>query len=608
MYGTFNDTPSGKAAKEQVRHGDITHLSIFANQIRQVASDVIHGKIREVSLVFAGANPGAYIDDVVMAHGEDYDGEVIMYNDEPIELGEEVEHACGGGSPSSDQKKLKKEEKKDPGMEQACGGGSPSSDSKKLKDADKSKKKMSQADPNAEEGDGAEGGETVEDIFNTLTPKQKEAVYAIVGAAAQGGAVAQSEDFDINDVVHGMSDDEINELMDALEKEGVVMAHSNVFEGAEPEAKEESVISHSELMDVIDSARRNQSTIKDELGKFAYQNDKNYDDVIHGITNVGDLFPDYKKLQTEPTIVSRKIAWVDSVMSGVSHSPFSRIKTMHADLREDEARAKGYIKGNQKLEEVFPVYNRITGPTTVYKKQVMDRDDVQDITDFDVIAWLKKEMRVMLDEEIARAILIGDGRNVTDQDKINEQNVRPIWTDDDLYVIRHNIKKDASQTKAELARELIAGCIRSRKEYRGSGNLTLFIGEDMLAEMLLIEDLNQRRIYKDESELAIAMRVKKIVTVPQFDTGLKYTPASGQQGAGIEHTLLAIAVDMSDYNVGADKGGNVAMFDDFDIDFNKQKYLIETRLSGALKDPFTAIAFNTVPANSNNNNSKKQGK
>lgn len=594
MYGKFNDTASGQDAKAQVQHGDITHLSIFANQLKQAGKDVLHGVIREVSLVLAGANPGAYIDDVVLAHSDDSYGEAIMYNDDELVLihsdedeefeEEELEHGCGGGSRSKTASNLRKEDKK-PG------------------------KKMKQAGEEA-----AEGGETLEDIVNTMTPKQKDALYALVGIASQqGGSMAQSDiEYDtLEEVVHSMNDQQRDALYAlvgcAIEETEDRMAHSNIFEGsAATEKEDEFVLSHSAFADIVEKSKQ-YGSMKEGISRYAQENEIDEDTLMHGITNIDVLFPDYKKVKAEPTMIMRKNEWVSAVMDKVHHTPFSRIKTLHADLREDEARAKGYIKGNQKFEQVFPVYSRTTGPQTVYKKQGIDRDDIKDITDFDVVNYIKREMRTMLDEEIARAILIGDGRAVTHDDKIKEDNIRPIWKDDDLYVIRQNITKDASMTKEELAKELIKSCIRSRKEYRGSGNLTLFISRDLLAECLLIEDLDQRRIYKDVKDLCVAMRVNQIVEVPQFDEGLKYTPATGQQGAGIEHTLLAIAVDMSDYSVGADKGGQVDMFDDFDIDYNKHKYLIETRCSGALVDPFTAIAFNTVPANSNIQNNKKKG-
>ena len=516
-YCKFNESESGKTAKLLVQHGDVDALSIYANQLKQQGPNVMHGNIREVSLVLAGANPGAFIESIIK-HGEEADEEGIIYTGENITL----EHAgCGGGS--SDDKKKKKE----------------------LEHAKEFEDKKEDAGM-SEEPKKTDGEETIADVFNTLTDKQKNVVFAMIGQAI--------EDKDNNE-----EDDE-------------EMKH-NVFDTDKD--TNENVLSHDAMETIIADGKR-YGSLKESFLAHAQE---------YGIENIDYLFPEAKSLNNPPEFIKREMGWVQKVMSGVHHTPFSRIKSMFADITEDEARAKGYIKGKLKKEEVFSLLKRTTTPTTIYKKQKLDRDDVIDITDFDVVAWLKSEMRMMLDEEIARAILVGDGRLSSSDDKINESNIRPIWKDDDLYNIKATIEVDAAATADQKAKAFIRACIKSRKDYKGSGTPTLFTTEDVLTDILLLEDLNGRIIYDTEEKLRTALRVSSIVTVPVME-GL-----SRKDGENNDLKLMGIIVNLADYNIGADKGGAINMFDDFDIDYNQQKYLIETRCSGALIKPFSAISL-----------------
>ena len=495
-YGTFNDTESGRNAKLLVQHGDVSALSIFANQLRQQGPNVLHGAIREVSLVLAGANPGAFIESVIR-HGEESEEEAVIFTGEKID----IYHA------DPDPEPKKKEEKKE---------------EENL--ADNNKKQDSE--------------ETVADVFNTLSEKQKTVVYAMIGEALEN-----------NDE----GDDEVKH---------------NIFE--QDELYGDDVLSHSDMVEIFSDARR-YGSLKESV-------------LQHGIEDIDYLFPDARNLDSPPQLISRDMGWVQKVMSSFHHTPFSRIKSMFADLTEDDARAKGYIKGKMKKEEVFSLLKRTTTPTTIYKKQKLDRDDVVDITDFDVVAWLKSEMRIMLDEEIARATLVGDGRASSSDDKINEQNIRPIWTDDELFTIKAQVEVASNATADQKAKQFIRTAIKSRKEYKGSGEPTLYTTEDVLTDCLLMEDNNGRVIYDSVSKLATALRVKEIVTVPVMEN------LSREVGADT-HDLMGIIVNLKDYNIGADKGGAVNMFDDFDIDYNAQKYLIETRCSGALIKPYSAIVI-----------------
>ena len=503
-YCKFNNSESGKTAKLLVQHGDVNALSIYANQLKQSMNNVLHGNIREVSLVLAGANPGASIDSIIM-HGEESDEEAVIYTGEELELS----HA------DYNTKKTESENKGDEKMEE--------------KKTDNEK--------------------TVADVFDTLTEEQKTVVYALIGQAL--------EDADNEEDSEGGNENMKHNVFDQDEQQG-------------------NVLSHSDMETIISDAKR-YGSLKESF--LAHAQD-------YGIENIDYLFPETKSLNTPPDFIKREMGWVQKVMSGVHHTPFSRIKSMFADITEDDARARGYIKGKLKKEEVFSLLKRTTTPTTIYKKQKIDRDDVIDITDFDVVAWLKSEMRMMLDEEIARAILVGDGRLSSSDDKINDQNIRPIWTDADLYTIKSVVNVAANATPSELAEEFIDQSVRAMKNYKGSGSPVCFTTDDMITECLLLKDANGRRIYKDVNEIATAMRVSSIVSVPVME-GLTRTSGSDT------FTLKAIIVNLNDYNVGADKGGAVNMFDDFDIDYNQQKYLIETRCSGALIKPYSAIALET---------------
>ena len=497
-YCKFNETDSGKNAKLLVEHGDVSALSIYANQLKQQGGNVIHGAIREVSLVLAGANPGAFIDSVI-AHGEESEEEAVIFTGEDIVLSHANED---------------KTEKKDP---------EPKEEEKKEEMKEEKQK-------------------TVKEVFDTLTEEQKTVVYAIIGQ------IMEENQNESKDIEGGKEE----------------MKH-NVFDN-DKENKEE-VLSHSDTEAIFSDARR-YGSLKDSV-------------LAHGITNLEYLFPEDTNLNKVPEFISRDTGWVKNVMSSVHHTPFSRIKSQFADITAEDARAKGYTKGNLKKEEVFSLLKRSTTPTTVYKKQKLDRDDVIDITDFDVVSWIKGEMRMMLDEELARAFLIGDGRLSSSDDKINEQNIRPIYNDADLYTVKAEIDVGASATSEDKAKAFIKSVIKNRKEYKGTGSPTLYTTEDVVADCLLLEDSNGRFIYDTMDKLKNVLRVKDIVTVPVMEG------AKGAKGGD----LMAILVNLADYNVGADKGGAVNMFDDFDIDYNAQKYLIETRCSGALIKPYSAIAF-----------------
>ena len=516
-YCSFNDTESANTAKLLVQHGDVNALSIYANQLKQNMSNVMHGNIREVSLVLAGANPGAFIDSIIV-HGEESDEEAIIYTGEELVL----EHAgCG----SSNIKKKKE-------LEHA-------SENNQTDETKKENSEMATENMNNEK--------TVADVFNTLNEEQKTVVYAMIGQALEDAGI--DDEGDDEDMKHNVFD--------------------NDYKG------NDDFLSHSQMETIIADAKR-YGSMKESFLAHA----ENY-----GITNIDYLFPEAQSLNTSPEFIKRETGWVSKVMNSVHHTPFSRIKSMFADITEDDARAKGYIKGKLKKEEVFSLLKRTTTPTTIYKKQKIDRDDVVDITDFDVIAWLKSEMRLMLDEELARAFLVGDGRLSSSDDKINETNIRPIWKDEDLYTIKAVVEAPTTATSDVKAKAFIKAVIKSRKDYKGSGNPTLFTTEDMLTDCLLIEDSNGRIIYESAEKLATTLRVKEIVTVPVMEN-LSRTDESGNT-----LNLMAILVNLSDYNVGADKGGAINMFDDFDIDYNQQKYLIETRCSGALIKPYSAIAI-----------------
>lgn len=520
-YGFFNDSESGEIGKILVKHGDICALSIYANQLQQRGCDVLHGEIREVSLVHAGANPGAFIDSM-LKHGENSDDEAIIYTGMPLYLSHS--DADKQEDKADDGEKKETSEKKD--------------DPEKKTDSDEEK--------------------TVADVINSMTEEQKNVMYAMIGQAMDD---------------QGESDPESEDNNDDDSKGGTNTMKHNVFD--KDDRQKENVLVHSDGSEV---SSEEISTIFGDIKRYGSLKDSV---LAHGIDNVDYLFPDAQTLANTPEFIQRDTGWVKKVMSGVHHTPFSRIKSIFADITEDDARAKGYFKGKLKKEEVFGLLKRTTTPTTVYKKQKMDRDDVVDITDFDVVAWLKSEMRMMLDEELARAYLIGDGRLASSDDKINEQNIRPIFKDEELYTIQATVSVQSSATEDDKAREFIRTAIKARKNYKGSGQPTLYTTEDILTDCLLLTDTTGRDLYTDVAQLAKKLRVKEIVTVPVMEG------VNGKNGGA----LMGIIVNLADYNVGADRGGAVNMFDDFDIDYNQQKYLIETRCSGALIKPYSAIAL-----------------
>lgn len=489
-YGVFNSTPMGQHVKTLVEHGDVTSLSIYANKLKESGGNVYHGDIKEVSVVLAGANPGAYIDNI-MSHADDPDGGgAILYT------GLELEH-----------------------------GGELVMNDNELMHAD---------------GQDSGSSKTIKEVFDAMTEEQKTVVYALVGMAAQDKKNGEGEE---DDMKHNAFDTDYDTYM-----------------GAENEA-----LMHADFSEAIQDMKR-YGSLKESC-------------LQHGIDNIDYLFPEPKSLNNPPDWINIKTEWVPKVLNGVHHTPFSRIKSQFADITGDEARALGYIKGNYKKEEVFTLLKRTTTPTTIYKKQKFDRDDIIDITDYDVIPWVKTEMRGKLDEEIARAILIGDGRLTDSDDHINEQNIRPIWKDEDLFTIKYKLNDEKPMT-------FIRGAIKSRIDYRGSGSPTLFITEDKLTDLLLLTDATGRDLYDSEQKLATKLRVSSIVTVPVMENLVRLDTKTGKK-----YKLHGLIVNLSDYNVGADKGGSVNMFDDFDIDYNKMIYLIETRCSGALTKPYSAIVL-----------------
>lgn len=555
VYGSFNNTPDGQHAKELVRHGDIKYLSIFANRLTQKAGDVLHGMIREVSLVYAGANPGAYIDNAVIAHG---DGTYGLSDDEAIIFsGEELMHSD-------------------------------------------------------EEEEETMAFRPADEVFENMTEEQKNAVYEIAGAVLSDAGIDvdnlehsdeddyedyDEDDYDDEEYDEDEYDDEYDDEAyddqdydDEYDEDYDDVEHADYYDGGEDmyynvfdneAAVEGGSLSHDEMDSILNDAKSTGSLKESFLAHAA----------DYGIEDIEYLFPEPKEQNMPPEFIKRPDNWVGVIMSGVHHTPFSRLKSSFADITADEARAKGYLKGKLKKEEVFSLLKRTTAPTTVYKKQKMDRDDQIDITDFDVVAWIKREMRVMLDEELAGAILVGDGRLASDDDKIKEDCIRPIYKDADLFTIKYSVAPDeavpSGVTTIEdaaqyYAKGFIKAAIKSRKGYKGSGSPTMFTTESMLSEMLLLEDTIGHPLYKTEGELATKMRVSRIVTVP--DEILERASVNGNR-------VLAIVLNLNDYNVGADKGGSISMFEDFDIDYNQQKYLIETRCSGSLTKPFSAIVL-----------------
>lgn len=562
-YCKFNDTESGQTAKSLVLNGDVDKLSIYANKLKTKMNNVMHGCIREVSLVLAGANPGAYIDSVI-AHGEDSDEEAIIYNDGEISLdneenkSEDIQH-----NDESDNTKKEKE------------------DSSKMEDEVKK---------DDQEKENKQDEKTFKDVFETLNEEQKEAVYAIVGQALSHNDENDDEDSE---------DEESNE--ENKEDGGEEIMKHNVFNN---DSNNDEVLQHSEIMaEAIRDAKKYGSmrdsvlAHADEAGLTEQQANRAINNITKwdGTGNAIDLlFPEATELYREPRMIEKDNSWVAKVMNAAKHTPFSRVKTTFGRMNEETARAKGYIKGNKKANIALSVLNRVTTPTTVYIKNEIDRDDVIDITDFDVVAWQKREMRKQLDKELALAMLLGDGRDVSDANKINEQNIRPVISDDDMYTIKYTVTKGKDYTQEgnsysdndSRTKGIIRAALRARKEYKGSGTPTFFTTEDIVTDMLLIEDQNGRRIYNTVTELAIALRCKEIVTIPEME-------------AEAYKDVYGVIVNMNDYTAGADKGGSVNMFDDFDIDYNQMKYLIETRMSGALTVPYSAIVLKKEAVASN---------
>lgn len=541
-YCKFNNTESGQTAKSLVSNGDVDKLSIYANRLKTHMNNVMHGCIREVSLVLAGANPGAFIDTVI-SHGEDaeVEEEGTIYTDEHIDI---IEH--------SDDENDKK-------------GETDMEDENKKVDEEKKEENNKK---------------TIQEVFETLNEEQKNAVYAIVGQALEHSD--DSEDDSEND-----SEDNDSEDSSENNDEGEEDMKHNVFDN---DRNNDEVLQHSEILASAIQDAKKYGSLKESVIEHA---------AINNITDIGKLFPDATALNKEPIMIEKDQTWVGKIMNAIKHTPFSRVKVTMGKMTEPQARAKGYIKGNKKTNIQMAALNRIVTPTTVYIKNEIDRDDVIDITDFDVVAWQKREMRKELDKELALAALLGDGRDISDNDKINEQNIIPIIKDVDTFTIKYTITEGVDYKQANnsasnndsFTKGIIRAAIRSRKEYKGSGSPTFFTTEDYLTDMLLIEDQNGRRIYESLAQLALALRVKEIVTIPEME-----------QEAYKD--IVGVIVNMADYTMGADKGGSVNMFDDFDIDYNQMKYLMETRCSGALTVPYSAIVLKKTGASSSSLNAE----
>ena len=630
-YGSFNNTKKGLDAKELVNHGDVVALSIYANQLTQSSKippcDVIHGCIREVSLVLAGANPGAFIDNV-LAHGELVEDEAVIFNGE--EGGLILYHSKKDEEEEievEDEEEETEEEPEEADEEEVDEEESEEDQLKKSKKKKVKKEDLIHSDLEAELMSKVWGvdslshsdDETIQDIFNTFSEEQKKAVYAVIGLSLSKAKVGDtkstlkhaddednSEGATISEIFDSMTEkqkkvayaiigaalESKEEKDNSEEEEDTTMKH-NVFDSHD---NENATLSHADMEQIFKDAKRLGSlkaaveeAVEDGVLSHAVYDDATPpNEVTYGIANIDYLFPDARTINNTPEFIQREMGWVDKVMNATHHTPFARVKSMFADITMDEARAKGYTKGNVKAEEVFKLLKRATDPQTIYKKQKLDRDDILDITDFDVVAWLKAEMRMMLNEEVARAILIGDGRSGASNDKISEDHIRPVYNDADLYTVKVPVASAANATSAQKAKAFIDAVIRSRKNYKGSGNPTLFTTEDQLTEMLLIEDQLGHKLYKTESELATALRVKEIVTVePMENMQIGITIS----GTTTQHNFIGVIVNLKDYNVGTNKGGQVSFFDDFDIDYNQQKYLLETRLSGALIKPYSALSF-----------------
>ena len=547
-YGKFNDTDAGQNAKLLVQHGDITQLSIYANKLKQQGPNVVHGMIREVSLVIAGANPGAYIESVLM-HGEDSYEEGSIFTGEDFEYVKPLFHA---DEPKKGEEKMAETNNKPAEGEETVADVLKTLNEKQMKavyaligqiaeDAANGELKQSDDEYAIEHADDEE---TVEDVLNTFNEKQKTVLYALIGQVLEEKNAAENEN----------------------EGGNANMKH-NVFDN---ETNNTEVLSHSEMNEIFADAQRCGS-LKDAV-------------LAHGITDIDLLFPDAQSIDAEPGFMKRDDDWVAKVLAGVHQSPFARVKSVFADITADEARAKGYTKGGKKVDEVFKLLKRVTNPTTVYKKQKLDRDDLLDITDFNVIPWMKGELRMMLNEELARAYLIGDGRSSVSEDKINEDCIRPIWKMEDLFTVKVAIDVTAETTAEDRAKAFITACVKSRKDYQGSGNPSMFMPEDLLTDCMLLEDKMGRVLYDTVEKLAARLRVKEIIPVPVMENQTRTAES-------FKYELGGIYVNLKDYNVGTNKGGEINMFDDFDIDYNQYKYLMETRCSGTLTKPYSAVAI-----------------
>ena len=592
-YCSFNNTEHGQDAKDCVKHGDIVALSIYANQLKQNGANVIHGAIREVSLVLAGANRGAVIDSV-LEHGELSDdsaeisfvgyGDIEIHHSDLDEQDDDYEDEELDDSQEDDE--AEENEEDDENLQHADNG-----------EAKKEEKK--------------DDGETVADVMNTLTDKQRKAVAMIIEQAiadskgdnsmshADGDAQndAENDDETVEDVYNTLNEKQkkvvnflIGEALKNKDSEGGSEMKHNVFEGSE---NVQNTISHAEIHEIC--------RVGKQMGSLKAAVDQAYEEGVlehaegdYGINNIDYLFPDAKAMTTEPELIKRDMGWVDDVFNGVHRTPFKRVKSVFADITEDEARAKGYIKGKFKKEEVFTLLKRTTDPQTIYKKQKLDKDDLEDLEDnFNVLPWIKNEMNMMFREEVARAILIGDGRPSSSDDKIQENHIRPIYNDEDLFTVKVPVEVKSGATEDDIARALIKAMVKARKQYKGTGNPTFFTTEDYLTDCLLIENTLGERLYKSEAEVATAMRASKITTVEPMENK---TISITNEGRSTSYPLMGVLVNLTDYNVGAKNGGKTDFFEDFDIDFNQQKYLYEARMSGALKKPFSAISFYLVEA------------
>ena len=591
-YCSFNNTEHGQDAKDCVKHGDIVALSIYANQLKQNGANVIHGAIREVSLVLAGANRGAVIDSV-LEHGElsDDSAEISFVGYGDIEL-----HHSDLDEQDDDYEDEELDDYQEDNEENE-------EDDEDLQHADNGEAKKEEKE---------DDGETVADVMNTLTDKQRKAVAIIIEQAiadskgdksmshADGDAQndAENDDETVEDVYNTLNEKQkkvvnflIGEALKSKDSEGGSEMKHNVFEGSE---NVQNTISHAEIHEIC--------RVGKQMGSLKAAVDQAYEEGVlehaegdYGINNIDYLFPDAKAMTTEPELIKRDMGWVDDVFNGVHRTPFKRVKSVFADITEDEARAKGYIKGKFKKEEVFTLLKRTTDPQTIYKKQKLDKDDLEDLEDnFNVLPWIKNEMNMMFREEVARAILIGDGRPSSSDDKIQENHIRPIYNDEDLFTVKVPVSVKSGATEDDIARALIKAMVKARKQYKGTGNPTFFTTEDYLTDCLLIENTLGERLYKSEAEVATAMRASKITTVEPMEN--KTITITEEGGRSTTYPLMGVLVNLTDYNVGAKNGGKTDFFEDFDIDFNQQKYLYEARMSGALKKPFSAISFYLVEA------------